>query len=129
MFDNEEKIMTIVYIICFVSVSLGAIFSVKWDMERARKDITHDVYAVITEMNGDNQRLSPDKFRTPQTCNKILFKVADKENTYFTFQSCNNPCRRGDEFVANDEWMYNHNVGDTVLFTALKKSRFFKIKE
>lgn len=124
----SDRISNLIIAIAFCFIIAAAIFTVGHDRKTAKSDIVHNVSATIVELNGDNQRLSPDKFRTPQTCNKVLFKILNEKDMYFTFQSCNNLTARGDEFVANDEWMYNHNVGDTVLFTAIKKSRFFRIQ-
>jgi len=105
---------------------VGFFYLVHEHREENRLSIYENIDAIIVSINANTEGFSQDKFHTPMLCNKVLFKKID-EPLYVSHTTCNN--YSGDDILLNDQWIYNHRVGDTVHFDAIKKHRFFKIAD
>ena len=78
-------------------------------------------------INGNDQ-VRVGKQHTPVVVNTVLFKVSDSlyRNQYFKLTGT------GDGELSRlitDEWVYNHSVGDTIVFLGISNKRFFTIKD
>lgn len=98
-----------------------------------------NVKAVIVKINQNDAILSQGKYTTPALCNTALFKHT-MNNLHFTFTSCGNcvnnnyTCTHSNggkvhEVNLNDAWVYGHNIGDTVTFKYIHRSRYFVVKK
>lgn len=69
--------------------------------------------------------LTDDKFHKPQLCTAILFETIKDHRLYMELNTCDNNWN----IHIDRKWLYNHQVGDTVHFDFLLKTRFFEIKQ
>jgi hypothetical protein len=87
------------------------------------EDIYSDVKAVILAINDSETFITQDKFHRPMACSSILFRSIDQG---YMFQvSCSDANTQDLARVVSPSWVYSHSVGDTVLFTQIRKSRTF----
>jgi hypothetical protein len=112
--------------VSIIALVIGlAVYKYREHREENRLSIYTNIDAIIVSINDNTQGFSQDKFHTPMLCNKVLFKKIDAP-LYVSLTTCNN---YSTTIVLDDRWVYNHRVGDTVHFDAIKKHRFFNIAD
>lgn len=94
--------------------------------KKVKESILQDVYAEVISINANITQLSNDKFRQPESCNEVLFKLLNTDN-YFVVNSCAEKYHSNLDVSGN--WTYMHRVGDTCSFEILNKKRLFKMKK
>jgi hypothetical protein len=103
----------------------------KKEIDRAKFEVNIDMK--ITSINGKTCLDDNEKFNQPQECNKILFETIGEQNKlYREINTCDLPsgggCGCKSKIKIDNEWIYNHKVGDVIHFDYLLKSKFFEIK-
>lgn len=86
-----------------------------------------NVEATIVSLNADEQCRTNDKFNNPTTCSIVMFNVTNT-NEYFKFSSCMGQYWSGGVNI-NDEYIYNHKIGDKAYFKILNRDRLFTIRK
>lgn len=109
--------MKIYLLLIFLLITSCNIHNNEYNLER-------NITAIIININGNEEIISSGKSKIPTLCNKVLFKDLNTK-LYFTFSNCETIYH---SIKLNDEWIYNHNINDTVHFDYIKKSRMFNIK-
>lgn len=123
---NATRIAWLLFKVSIVALVIGlGVYKYHTHREEARLSIYTNIDAIVVSINGNTQGFSHDKFNKPMLCNKVLFKKIN-EPLYASLTTCNN---YSPNILLDDRWVYNHRVGDTVHFDAIKKHRFFKIAD
>jgi len=82
----------------------------------------HDRKGVIVSMNNESS-LEQSKFSTPQLCMFALIRDIEDPTMFTVISSC------GYGRMINEEWYYNHKVGDTIHFEHKLKKSYFHIRK
>lgn len=92
-------------------------------------ELVKNFHARISKTNYNIQSISQDKFHTPQICNLALFEIIDGEykDKFFEINSCE--IYGGGARILTKEFVYNHEIFDTVHFDYISKTRLFNISK
>ena len=90
-------------------------------------DLVKNFHARISKTNYNIQNISQDKFHTPQLCNLALFEIVDGEYKYKFFEM--NSCEYYGARILTKEFVYGHEISDTVHFDYVAKIRLFNISK
>jgi len=103
-------------------VPLFAFFS----CERHKDDFYYNINLRIVSINS-GYGFSDEKTPRSQSCNTILFETLSGPKLFREI----NTCKPGVlyQIHIDPQWLYNHEIGDTVHFDYLLKNSFFKIKK
>jgi hypothetical protein len=126
-YNRSEQIYHSVMVAFFVVMATVISIGVHNDVDDFNKTAVENLKTIIISINGNDQ-VRVGKQHTPVVANTVLFKVADSsyKNQYFKLTGT------GDGELSRlitDEWVYNHSVGDTIVFKCISNKRFFTIKE
>ena len=126
-YDKSEQIFHSVMVALFVLMATIISISVHNETDDFNKTVVENLKTVVISINGSDQ-VRVGKHNMPVVTNTVLFKVADSsyKNHYFKLSGT------GDGELSRlitDEWVYNHSVGDTIVFRGISDKRFFTIKD
>ena len=126
-YDKSEQIYHSVMVAFFVIIATVISIAVHNDADDFNKTVVENLKTVVVSINGSDQ-VRVGKQNIPVVTNTVLFKVADGsyKNQYFKLTGTGR-----DELssLITDEWVYNHSIGDTIVFKCISNKRFFTIKD
>lgn len=113
-------------------ICLGCVFVIGYaivnETHIRNESMVDNVKTVIVGING-NDIINVGKSQTPSVTNTVLFKVTDGpyKNQHFKLSSSGNETYGITTFLT-DGWVYNHTIGDTVMFKTVSNTRFFTVR-
>lgn len=126
-YTHMDKSIKWIGTIVFALTMFACVFASYKDYKRLSSiEFVYDIDMRIAQINYES-KLTDDKFQKPQLCNVILFETIEGEKLYREINTCSRDF--GSFEKINNEWIYNHQVGDTVHFDYLRADRFFKINK
>lgn len=119
--DNHEKAKYWLSVSLMISMLLVVLSVILSKRQQNMEKTLYNAQAVIVSINGSETYITQDKFHTPMACAAILFKTLEGNLFQVDCASARTPDMK---YVVSPQWVYSHNVGDTVFFEYISKTRF-----
>jgi hypothetical protein len=119
--ENHEKAKVVFFASTAVSALLFIFAGMLNSREQNKANTMFNTKAVIVAINGSEAYVTQDKFHTPMACAAILFRTLDGNLFQVDCASAKTPDMI---HITSPQWVYSHNVGDTVYFEHVSRTRF-----
>lgn len=119
------------FLLCLIPVAFFGLFILLTYAITTHNNVTDQTHIKninlrLVKINSDCS-LTNDKFRQPQLCNTILLETLTEPKLYKEINTCDYQAMRN--IHINNQWLYNHRIGDTIHFDYILKRSLFTIKK
>lgn len=128
-YDLQDRIMSWIILLICIGVVFVIGYAVINETHVRNMTMVDNVKTVVVGING-NDITNVGKSQVPTVTNTVMFKIVEGpyRNQHFKLHSSGYDTYGITTFLT-DSWVYNHAIGDTVVFKTVSNIRFFTVRD